>query len=72
MHSEICPICGGKGKVKNTEPTAGAEIGCHGCGGKGWIEVRNDNSVGIQPQPYYPTPWLPPIPNITYWHYTIC
>ena len=39
-HSEICPICKGSGKIKKDT--------CHGCGGKGWIEV-NDYNIQIPP-----------------------
>ncbi len=59
----ICPVCLGKGKID--------EETCHGCGGKGWVEVQD-----YQP-PYYPVyppyyPWYPsyypwyPSPIITY------
>ena len=37
----LCPICGGKGKIPNPDPTASVEITCRGCGGKGWVEVSN-------------------------------
>ena len=40
-HAEVCPVCGGGGKVIDpitdiTEPTKT----CHGCGGQGWITVK--------------------------------
>ena len=66
MHSEICPICSGKGKIKNSENTTYAEVTCHGCGGKGWIEISNGN-LNIIPTPIYPsspyTPYVPDIPG---------
>jgi DnaJ-class molecular chaperone len=39
-----CPVCGGKGKiVKETAFTTGGIVEnsevCHGCDGKGWVEV---------------------------------
>jgi DnaJ-class molecular chaperone len=34
-HSEICPVCMGKGKIKDGVE----EVPCHGCSGKGWIVV---------------------------------
>lgn len=35
-----CPICDGNGQVPNTYPvTAPALVTCHGCGGRGWVEV---------------------------------
>jgi len=48
MKAQICPICSGEGKYKNKE--------CHGCGGKGWIEVREDYYPIV---PYYPRPYEP-------------
>lgn len=33
MHSEICPVCNGTGKYCNKK--------CHGCDGKGWVEVSD-------------------------------
>jgi len=60
MHAEICPICSGKGEIpvnypcwcpsKETKP-------CHGCGGKGWIQVSDEYRyinpyIWIDPQPY--------------------
>ena len=34
-HAERCPICNGSGKIKKLD----VEETCHGCGGKGWVEV---------------------------------
>lgn len=51
-----CPVCFGTGKItKTTAGTAGGtfEVDCHGCGGKGWVEVADD------PMPYFP-PYIPP------------
>ena len=55
MHSELCPVCHGKGVIYS--PLLRKDVTCHGCNGKGWIEVKNDN--------YIPTiPYIPyPIPN---------
>lgn len=46
---EICPVCHGSGKYKqydNMNYVSGIsykEVTCHGCKGKGWIElVKND------------------------------
>lgn len=41
---EICPVCNGTGKYKeiysmNYTYTTYIEKNCHGCNGKGWIEV---------------------------------
>jgi hypothetical protein len=47
MHAELCPVCKGNGKYYG--------LLCHGCGGKGWVEV-NDSVI----QPFYPyTPYTP-------------
>jgi len=36
----ICPICHGKGKIKREDvSTADEWKTCHGCGGRGWVEV---------------------------------
>jgi len=65
MHAEICPICGGKGKIKNSENTC-AEITCPGCNGRCWIEVSNGQQVF--PHPFYvPQPYIIPYtPNLWY------
>ena len=37
-----CPVCEGKGKIPDPltmSATATIEVVCHGCGGKGWVEV---------------------------------
>jgi len=50
-HAEICPICNGKGVIEEEDST-GKKITriCHGCVGKGWIEVRDDPCYS--PYPY--------------------
>ena len=41
-HSEKCPICFGAGKIAQSGGYSSAvEITCHGCQGRGWIEVRD-------------------------------
>lgn len=44
-HAEKCPICYGKGKVQETSgfgtSQKKADRTCHGCGGKGWVEVAD-------------------------------
>ena len=51
-HAEICPICNGKGIIEEEVGSTGKKITkvCHGCGGKGWIEVRDDHCYS----PWYP------------------
>jgi len=44
-HAEICPVCGGTGKV-NMEK-------CHGCDGKGWVEVEGECGQPIRPWPIW-------------------
>ena len=34
-----CPVCEGRGTIRNPDPTTAEEISCHGCGGKGWVVV---------------------------------
>ena len=37
-----CPVCDGEGKIlmSDVSSTAGGwEKVCHGCGGRGWIEI---------------------------------
>ncbi len=52
-HAEICPVCKGNGKVEKET--------CHGCGGKGWVQV---DDVGNTFFPIYPcqpcNPYQPP------------
>ena len=44
MHSEICPVCNGKGWVcedyRVSQPCNKIKT-CHACNGKGWIEVHD-------------------------------
>ncbi len=41
-HAEVCPVCRGEGaeKTEIREWDSGSTKVCHGCGGKGWITVR--------------------------------
>jgi len=52
-HAEKCPICNGVGIVYDREKwdyfkkMTGAfstREGCYGCGGKGWVEVQDENN----------------------------
>ena len=40
-HAEKCPICEGKGKIPRLDGWNCHEDACHGCGGKGWVEVAD-------------------------------
>lgn len=56
-HAEKCPICYGSGRI-GVERTSRKD--CHGCQGKGWIEV--DDTIPVFPGPYptpVPMPYLP-------------
>ena len=42
MHSEKCPVCEGSGYIHipcDNIPCEKERKSCHGCNGKGWIEV---------------------------------
>lgn len=77
MKAVKCPVCDGSGKYRATDGNgAWVESPCHGCGGKGWVTVPDDDAGGYRyvptyPQfPYYPTypswPWPLNEPIITY------
>jgi len=61
--AELCPVCNGSGKlsvVPQYESTANNryDVTCHGCNGKGWVEVSD--GCCCPPYPYYPYyPWYP-------------
>ncbi len=42
-HSELCPVCHGKGKISVTVGygTVDNDQNCHGCGGCGWVTVKD-------------------------------
>lgn len=77
MQAVICPVCCGSGKYKEQpSTTAPVEKQCHGCSGRGWVEIGSvQPSPWPIPEPYYtyypPTPY--PYPNPYYhfqWHTT--
>lgn len=47
-HAEKCPVCEGEGKHKDKT--------CHGCNGRGWVEVGVDypNEHMHRPEEYRP------------------
>lgn len=62
MHAEICPICKGTGKITTgRDSTTPIEKTCHGCNGKGWIEIhdRYNPILTYYPQiePFPKPPW---------------
>lgn len=50
-HAEKCPICEGSGKTGKPIPPE-LQQRCHGCYGKGWIEVKDHHTI----KPYFQTP----------------
>ena len=76
-HAELCPVCKGVGKVasvpdRETTAACTAEI-CHGCNGKGWVEVSDKaGSPVIQapPRQLYYSPWWYYSPVYPYWYYS--
>lgn len=70
MKAVICPVCNGTGVYANTPIKKGETTTvyscntCHGCGGKGWVEVQENSNVYVAQYPngYYQwhlTPWYP-------------
>lgn len=44
MRAQVCPVCNGRGKIGNNgfSATVVDEKTCHGCNGKGWVEVQEE------------------------------
>ena len=65
MKAVKCPVCAGSGKrVSDGNPAL--VVDCHGCGGKGWVEIGvGDYPFTVPYLPYSPWPSLPP--TVTYW-----
>ena len=65
-HAEKCPVCNGIGRTETTETDTSTLVRksqpCHGCAGKGWVEVGSDMTF----VPVYPIPV--PIPEPNPWH----
>jgi len=38
-HADLCPVCNGSGRVHPPASTDMSGEQCHGCGGKGWVQV---------------------------------
>jgi hypothetical protein len=66
MKADLCPVCKGGGKIR---AGYGSEkdneiIECHGCKGKGWVEVESDKEpIQIAPPQIYPNPYYPYYPR---------
>jgi DnaJ-class molecular chaperone len=64
-YAQICPICNGRGKIKEdfhdsyNRGTSEKEKVCHGCLGKGWVDVEIFYPSQPQPTPWYPERWYP-------------
>ena len=63
-HAETCPVCYGSGKIGAEGPIERKT--CHGCAGKGWVEVGDTIPAWpVQPPkepttyPYGLPPWFP-------------
>lgn len=55
MKAQRCPVCRGSGVVRTETQTEGggyvvATVPCHGCGGKGWVEVSEADECVIVPR----------------------
>ena len=70
MKAVICPVCWGKGVIKDVTDEGMEDKTCHGCNGKGWVEV-GENYPYIPPCPYpHPSEQVPhwqSLPYIPYW-----
>ena len=63
-HAEKCPVCNGEGKLPSDGSSTSSAIKttCHGCKGKGWVEIADapseDNEVhfitnfSVKPSPF--------------------
>lgn len=63
MKAVECPLCKGKGRVMND--VVKTKIKCHGCEGKGWVEVHYAQ-IGEAPKFIPQTVPYPPIPHDPY------
>jgi len=60
MKAVLCPVCNGTGVYSKDRWDM-----CHGCGGKGWVEVREEPITYIYYPSYVPEypPYYTPDPN---------
>ena len=54
MKAVICPVCNGDGKKRAPTMPNIELIQCHGCDGRGWVELHEDY-VSV------PSVWIDPI-----------
>ena len=57
MKTVLCPVCLGKGRIPDESfkgATSPIDKQCHGCAGKGWVEVHEDIAIPGYYIPYYP------------------
>lgn len=51
MKAVVCPVCQGSGTYKWSYPAdtvvEHSKV-CHGCWGKGWVEVQSDHMIHIE------------------------
>lgn len=70
-HAELCPVCNGAGKLlsKQDPGSTSAQFPsvCHGCNGKGWVEVSD--VIPTPPPVHYPW-WYWPGTPFYYYTYT--
>lgn len=58
----ICPVCAGIGKVidpDSLDSSASRKTTCHGCHGRGWVEVGHTAVMPPPWEPWYIEPWKP-------------
>ena len=52
MKASLCPVCNGRGKLPPQQDFSDYfETTCHGCAGKGWVEVQEDSPLPFHWQP---------------------
>jgi len=55
MHAEKCPVCEGTGKYEDRQ--------CHGCDGKGWVQILDSDCAPLPYQLYIRPCYQPYSPN---------
>lgn len=69
MKAVRCPVCAGTGTYweqnEESSPSTGYYRKCHGCDGRGWVEVRGDTDSNTLIIPPITIGTTTLIPNIT-------